>query len=127
MSDLSDRVLIVDDEALIAEVLRMHVENMGMEVCATAATASAAIALAEEHRPSVVLMDVRLRGEKDGVDAAIAIHQTVGSKVIFITGSNEQTTRSRIQEDHPTAVLFKPFSVRQLQTALQSALGDARG
>ncbi len=122
MNPLQPCVLVVDDEFLIAQGLRMQVEDMGLKVCGTAATAATAIALAEAHRPSVVLMDVRLRGEGDGVDAAIAIHETVGSKVIFITGSREPATMGRIELDHPSAVLFKPLFGRQLQTAIEAVL-----
>ncbi len=123
MSALSKRlVLVVDDEFLIAQGLCMQVEDMDMTVCATAATADDAVALAQAHRPEIVLMDMRLRGEKDGVDAALDIHRTVGSKVIFITGSREQATIDRIQLDHPAGLLFKPISDLQLKTAIEVAL-----
>ncbi|EJL32063.1 response regulator containing CheY-like receiver domain and AraC-type DNA-binding domain [Caulobacter sp. AP07] len=116
-------VLVVDDEFLIAQGLRLQVEDLDMEVCATAASADEAVALAVAYRPELVLMDMRLRGEKDGVDAALAIHDTVGSKVIFITGSREPATLARIQMDHPAGVLFKPISDRQLKSAIAVALG----
>ena len=122
MSDLRRSVLVVDDEFIIAMLWSLHVESMGLEVCGIAATADAAIALAREHRPAVVLMDMRLRGEKDGVDAAIAIHDEVGSKVIFITGSGEPPTLRRIRLDHATATLIKPVSDWQLKHAIEDAL-----
>jgi DNA-binding NarL/FixJ family response regulator len=122
MNGLCDCVLIVDDEFLIAECLCIYIEEMGMAVCGTAATAAAAVALAQEHRPKLVLMDVRLRGDRDGIDAAIAIHATVGSKVIFITGSQEPRTLARMKLDHPTGVLFKPFSGLGLRSAVETAL-----
>jgi len=130
MIALNRCVLIVDDEYLIAESLSAQVEEFGMEVCATAASADDAIVLAVKHRPSIVLMDMRLQGAKDGVEAALAIHALVGSKMIFITGSREPATMARIQLDHPSAVLFKPISDVQLRTALgagaDSALSVAR-
>ncbi len=121
MSDLQDHILIVDDEFVITQVLTIYVEDMGRVVCGTAATADAAIALALEHRPAIVLMDVRLHGPKDGVDAAIAIHKTVGSKIIFITGSSEPSTIARISQGHPSAVLVKPVTELQLREAIESA------
>ena len=117
------QVLVVDDEYLIAQGLCLQVEDLDLAVCATAASADEAVALAQAHRPELVLMDMRLLGEKDGVDAALAIHHTVGSKVIFITGSREQATLDRIQLDHPAGVLFKPISDRQLRSAIEVALG----
>ncbi len=127
MNDLQNHILVVDDEFLIAAALCAQVEEMGLTVCGTAATADDAVALAQAHRPSVVLMDMRLRGEKDGVDAALAIYHTVGSKVIFITGSREPATMARIQLDHPSAVLFKPISNWELQEAIKAAMPEAPG
>ena len=114
--------LVVDDEYLIAEGLRLQLEDLGLSVCGIAATAKAAVALAEAHRPDIVLMDMRLSGEEDGVDAALAIHEKVGSKVIFVTGSREPSTMELINQDHPASVLFKPIFGRQLQRALENAL-----
>jgi DNA-binding NarL/FixJ family response regulator len=122
MSDLQNSVLVVDDEFLIAMGFRTQVEDMGLAVCGTAATAEDAILQAQTHRPAVVLMDMRLWGKRDGVDAAIAIHNTVGSKVIFITGSREPATIERINQDHPFALLFKPVSNRQLRSVITDAM-----
>jgi len=118
---IEGQVLVVDDEFLIAQGLCMQVEDMDLAVCGTAASADQAVAMAQAHRPELVLMDMRLLGDKDGVDAALAIHETVGSKVIFITGSREQATLDRIQMDHPAAVLFKPVSEHQLKSAIAIA------
>jgi DNA-binding NarL/FixJ family response regulator len=127
MENLKETLLIVDDEALIVMGLSAQIEDMGLNVCATAATADEAIAEAQAHRPAVVLMDMRLRGEKDGVDAALAIHATVGSKVIFLTGSREEKTIHRINTDHPFALLFKPVSDQELQKTIMEALRSAFG
>lgn len=121
MSALTDTVLIVDDEILIALALEVQIQDMGLSVCGIAATAADAVALAQEHRPKVVLMDMRLRGEGDGVDASLAIYDTVGSKVIFVTGSREPSTVQRIESDHPSAILFKPVSQDQLAAAVNAA------
>jgi DNA-binding NarL/FixJ family response regulator len=114
--------LVVEDEFLIAEGLKVQLEDMGIEVCAIAATAKDAIDLAVRHDPRLVLMDMRLRGEGDGVDAALAIHEQVGSKVIFITGSREQETLDRINCDHPAATLFKPVSSIQLRRTIEQVM-----
>jgi DNA-binding NarL/FixJ family response regulator len=124
MSDLNECALIVDDQALIAELWSILLEEMGVEVCGAAATATEAIAMARRHRPKVIIMDVRLRGELDGVDAAIAIHESLQSKVIFITGSREPATMARIQLDNPAAVLFKPVSNVQFQSAVREAFAQ---
>jgi DNA-binding NarL/FixJ family response regulator len=127
MSGLQKSVLIVEDEALIAMGLSAQIEDMGLEVCGTTDTADGAVAQAKAHRPAIILMDMRLRGDKDGVDAALAIHDTVGSRIIFITGSREQATIDRISLDHPFALLFKPVSDRQLQATVSNAIQAALG
>ncbi len=124
MTALARCVLIVDDEFLIAEGLRMQVEDMCLPVCAVAGTADDAVAQARIHSPMIVLMDVRLQGDKDGVDAALAIHRILGSKIIFITGSSDPATMARIQLDHPLAILRKPVGERQLRAAIEIALKD---
>lgn len=125
MSDLQDCVLVVDDEVLIAHHWCGLLEDMELEVCGMAHTADEAIALALEHRPMLVLMDVRLRGTKDGVDAALAIYKSVGSSVVYITGSKEPATLARIKLHHPSPVLFKPVSTNQFQLAVRDALKNA--
>jgi DNA-binding NarL/FixJ family response regulator len=122
MNPLNKCALIVDDEAIISLLWTAYLEMMALDVCGCAATAEEAIALAEQYWPAVVLMDMRLRGKKDGVDAALAIHESVGSKVIFITGSQEPETMQRISLDHPAAVLIKPVPVHLFQTAVTEAL-----
>lgn len=122
MSDLQREVLVVDDELLIAMGLIDQVEDMGLTVCGSASTADEAVALARLHRPMVVLMDLRLDGTKDGVDAAFIIHEEIGSKVIFITGSQESDSLARIRTDHPCAILIKPVSSHQLRDAITAAL-----
>jgi two-component system, response regulator PdtaR len=112
-------VLVVDDEQLIALSLRLTLEEMGIEVCETAATARKAVELAQRHKPGIVLMDVRLRGEGDGVDAAIEIYRTLNAAVIFITGSREPETVARIHLDHPAAILFKPILPIHLREAIE--------
>ena len=122
MTDLQNTVLIVDDEFLVAMGFCTQVEDMGLRVCGTAATAEGAVAKALEYRPAVVLMDMRLSGEQDGVDAALAIHASVGSKVIFITASKDSAAVARIFQDHPFALLFKPVSSDQLRMTITEAM-----
>lgn len=119
-----DRVLIVEDEFLIGEALRYQVEDLGLTVCGVAMDAETAVRMAVSERPFLVLSDVRLGAGRDGVDAAAEIRDTVGSKVIFITGSREPSTLKRIQREHPAPVLFKPVSDAGLRAAVTDALMD---
>ncbi len=118
----SQCILIVEDEFLIADHLATMVQDMGLCVCGFADTADEAVAMTERHRPGAILMDVRLKGKKDGIDAALAIHAQFRSPIIFVTGSQEPATVARINEDHPSAILFKPVSFKQLKKAMFDAL-----
>ena len=122
MSD-SNRTLVVDDEFLISDLFSMQLESMGIEVCGTAASAAEAIAKAKEHLPRLVLMDVRLKGPMDGIEAAATIHKAVGSQILYITGSREPEMQRRIAQIHPAPVLFKPVRFDQLKKAVMEALG----
>jgi CheY-like chemotaxis protein len=118
---LEDCVAVVDDEFLIATGLSLQLEGLGLSVCGTAATAEEALALAIARRPAIVLMDVRLGGEKDGVDAARAIHAAVGSKVIFVTG----VARAGHDGAHPPG--SPGGGALQAGLGLAVAPGDRRG
>ena len=125
---MKDRcVLIVEDELIIAEMLSAMVEDMGMRVCGKATGADEAVRLAELHTPSLVLMDVRLKGPKDGIDAAIAIRRLMPTPILYITGSREPRTVARIESDHPAGVLFKPFQYEELRKMVGRVLdGDKK-
>ena len=119
---MNKRVLIVEDEFFIAETLVTLVEDMACEVCGVATTADEAVSLALQHDPAVVLMDVRLVGNRDGVDAGKAIFGRRAAKIIYVTGSQEPATIERIMTDHPFAIIFKPFKFTVLQDTIMAAM-----
>ena len=113
-----NKVLIVEDELMIAEHFKIIVENLGYSVCGIAMTADEAVRLAREEKPALVFMDMRLAGLKDGVDAAMEIHRNKPVPTIYITGSREPETIERIYTNHPSGILIKPVLEEQLKTAL---------
>ena len=115
------KVLIVEDQFLASEFLRIWTEAYGFEVCGVATTAHNAVELAKQHRPTHVLMDVRLDGDEDGVDAAFAIRKEMDCRIIYCTGSSEASTVARINTDHPFEILFKPIGPQLLGEALLRA------
>ena len=118
-------VVIVEDDFLTQMHFQDMAEEFGYEVCGATDNAEDAVELTRSSRPQAVLMDVRLRGEGDGVDAALRIHDAHPDlPVIFITASNEPETIERIRQDHPTALLIKPVSAERLKAALARVLGD---
>ena len=117
------RVLIVEDDALIAMHLAMVVAEFGHDVCATAATAAEAIALAALHNPDVVLMDIRLAQGSSGIDAAREIHAQHGLRCIFLSGNLDTATRSLLEPYEPIGFVGKPVLPVVLQRALKKAEG----
>ncbi|GGC42051.1 hypothetical protein GCM10011371_31820 [Novosphingobium marinum] len=120
---MSDRktLVIVEDDFLIAEYLRVLSEDMGAEVVGMASEADQGRELIGEKVPDYVIMDVRLGGKRDGVDIAIEVHERHPHiKIIFVTGSNEPPTLDRIQQDDPHRVLIKPINPGDLESALNS-------
>jgi DNA-binding NarL/FixJ family response regulator len=112
------KVLIVEDQFLASEFLKIWSEAYGFEVCGVATTSDEAIDLAKRHSPTHVLMDVRLDGPRDGVDAAMAIQALIDTRIIYCTGSSEPSTVMRIHTDHPFEILFKPIDPQLLGEAL---------
>jgi CheY-like chemotaxis protein len=117
-------VLVVEDELHIATVLGDLIEALGHRFCGVARSAFQAIAAARDMQPDVILMDVRLQGDVDGVHAALVIGETTNSKIVFITGARDSATMERIQLAHPVAVLFKPFSADQLHKVIEETAGN---
>jgi DNA-binding NarL/FixJ family response regulator len=113
------RVVIVEDDFLNARYFQIVCEDFGAEVLGMAATRDDAVRLILATRPTHVLMDMRLRGPGDGVDAALEVFERLPeTRIIFITGSNEPATLQRIELDHPYRVLIKPIDPDELRQAL---------
>ena len=122
---MNETVLIVEDEPLISQMLAAMVEDFGLHVCGVARSADQAVQLAGQLNPQLVLMDVRLNGSRDGVDAAIAIHQFSTAPIIYLTGSREPETLERIMTDHPAGVVYKPMRPNQLEEMITKVLNAA--
>ncbi len=114
------RVLIIEDEAVIAMDLSDIVQALGHEIAATAATAKAAVAAAERERPSLVLADIQLADGSSGIDAVNAILSSFSVPVIFITAFPERLLTGERPE--PTFLITKPYSPDSVRAAVSQAL-----
>lgn len=117
------RVLIVEDDAIIAMHLALLVVELGHEVCATAVSAAGAIALATAHNPDVVLMDIRLAQGSSGIEAARELHAQQALRCIFLSGNLDEATRSAVLPYEPIDFVGKPVLPVVLQRALKKAEG----
>lgn len=115
------RVLVVEDEALIAEDLARTIQEMGPAVVGIAASAEEAIRLAAAHRPDVILMDIRLRGVEDGIEAAETIRGLIDPAIIFCSGNGDCITRRRIGAFGNAQLLLKPIDAAELAHAIGQA------
>jgi CheY-like chemotaxis protein len=114
-------LLVVEDEAISALALKRLVGRLGHVVCAMTATAEDAIRLAGEVLPDVILMDIRLAGEMDGITAASEIRTRFGIGSIFMTANNDPVTRERAEGAQPLGFMDKPYSPMMVKTTLNSA------
>jgi len=115
------RALIVEDESLIAEELRERLSRLGFFVIAAVDSAEEGIAIAVRERPDVVLMDIRLNGEKDGVQAASEIRQQVDVPIVFLTAYSDQQTVRRVNATDHDAYVLKPFHKTELESTIEVA------
>jgi CheY-like chemotaxis protein len=116
------RVLIVEDETLIAEELREQLSRFGYSVIAAVDSADEGIAIATRERPDLVLMDIRLKGEKDGVQAATEIRRQVDIPIVYVTAYSDRLTVDRARQTEHDAYVLKPFHRRELQSTIEVAM-----
>ncbi len=118
------RVIVVEDDAIIAMEIEMMLQDLGAEVVGLARTAADAVELAELHRPDCATMDISIKGNRDGVSAAIEIYETLGIRSIFVSAYGNDETRARAVRAHPLGWVMKPFNTKDIKSALDRVLDD---
>ncbi len=116
------RILIVEDEMIIAMEIRATLKKLGYEVAGSVISGFDAIQTAADKMPDLVLMDIRLKGEMDGIDAAKKIMELYDIPVIFLTGNSDRTTVERAVAIKPAGFLTKPFNERELFGNIEMAI-----
>ncbi len=114
-------ILIVEDESIVAKDIKKRLENLGYTVSAVVTSGEEAIEKARE-KPDLVLMDIVLRGDTDGIAAAETIRTQVGVPVIYLTAYADEKTLQRAKITEPYGYILKPFEDRELHTAIEVAL-----
>jgi CheY-like chemotaxis protein len=117
------RVLIVEDELIVADDLEWQVSNIGYEVTGVAASGDEALTAIGDSRPDIVLMDIQLQGRMNGIEAAKLIQSKTGAAIIFVTAFPSVFLKDPDQMHPPGICLSKPFSIIQLRDALDSIAG----
>ena len=121
------RVLIVEDDYFVALSIEEALAQGGFDIAGMAETADQAVLMARTTRPDIVLMDIRLRGGRDGIDAAREILQSLGIPCVFATAHDDPGMRQRgEQEAKPLGWVLKPFSLHTFVATVSAAVTVAR-
>jgi DNA-binding response OmpR family regulator len=112
------RILVVEDEVLTAMMMQAQLKKAGYSISRHVTTGENAILSAKEDPPDLILMDIRLAGKIDGVEAAAAINAEREIPVIFVTGYDEKIVRERAGTLKPLAFMVKPVTMRELEAKI---------
>ena len=116
------RILVVEDEAIVTMEIEERLAAMGYKVAGIVSSGEQALNLAREQRPDLVLMDIRLDGDMDGISATEEIRKQFQVPVIFLTAYSEDSTLERAKRAEPYGYLLKPFDDRELRSTIEIAL-----
>lgn len=120
------RILIVEDDFLIARLLEDYLIESGFNVVGVAPSADKALALAEAERPEIAIVDIRLVGPRDGVEVAQQFYQAFGLRSIFATAHTDPATRARAATARPLGWLQKPYAFDAVIRMLDESLRGVR-
>jgi CheY-like chemotaxis protein len=118
---MSHKVLIVEDEIIVADDLEWKLTNLGYQTVGIAVSGEEAVGVAQREQPDIVLMDIQLQGQINGIEAAKCIQRQTGAAIIFVTAYPATLVRDPDQMQPPGVCVSKPFSTLQLKAAMHSA------
>ena len=121
------RILIVEDDFLVAMQMESALTDAGFEVAGIASSCEDAIELASSEQPRLAVMDIRLAGERDGIDTALALFARHRIRCIFATAHHDEHARRRAEPAVPLGWLAKPYTMASLVTMVRRALAELDG
>lgn len=119
---MASKILIVEDEAVVALDISRRLERMGYEISARVASSEEALSAIEINAPDLILMDINLQGSSDGIEAAEKIDREYQIPIIYLTAYAGEGTLQRAKETSPYGYILKPFKERELRAAIEVAL-----
>ena len=117
------KILIVEDEMIIGANISLQLTKLGYEVTGIVSRGEEAIAHVKQNRPDIVLMDIQLKGELDGIDTAIRMQQEINMPIIYLTANADDENFDRAKSTNPYAFISKPFKKLDLQHAIELTMG----
>lgn len=124
MPDLAVRVLVVEDEPLVATYIADVLQESGFHVAGVASSGAEALSIAATTETDLALVDIKLAGKMDGIEVALRLFATHGVRTIFLSGANDPTTLGRAAQAHPLGTLEKPFRPSQVYNAIERAMRE---
>jgi len=115
---------VVENEMVIADTICLTLRKLGYEVFPPASNYNKAIKLIEECKPDLLLLDINLGGQKDGIDLAYLVRENHTTPIIFLTANSDKATIERAKPVRPNAFLVKPFTKEDLFTAVEIAMSN---
>lgn len=116
------KILIVEDEMIIAANISLQLNEFGYEVTGILSRGEDALVQIKEETPDIVLLDIQLKGELDGVETASIMHEQYNIPIIYLTANADEANFNRAKETHPYAFISKPFKKLDLQRAIELTL-----
>lgn len=116
------RILVVEDVPNVATVLEARLASFGYEVCDIVSTGPAAIQSALDHHPDIILMDIMLDGEMNGIEAAGKINAKMDVPIIYLSCLNDQAVLEGALKTHPYGFIMKPYDKDELRFSIENAL-----
>jgi DNA-binding NarL/FixJ family response regulator len=122
----SIRILIAEDDLLVASQMEAALTDAGFEIAGTASTGREALQLAHAQSPMLVVMDIRLAGDLDGIDTALALFRSHGIRCIFASAYSDQEAQRRAAPAAPLGWLQKPYTMASLTEKVRAAVSELR-
>jgi DNA-binding response OmpR family regulator len=115
-------IIIVEDEAIVAMENKMNLNGVGHKIIAVVSSAEAAIEAFNQYPPDLMLMDIKLKGEMDGIDAMHEIRKKSNVPVIFLTGNSDSKTKQRVDKIGYSSFMTKPILTIEIVDAVNEVL-----
>lgn len=116
------RIATIEDDLLIAADIKNKLENLGHVVVGNARSYDESLVMVEEAKPEIIISDILLEGEKDGIEAIAKIYDFYKCPVIYLTANSETTMVKRAMKTHPAAILIKPFKLSEFAINIDLAV-----
>lgn len=122
-----EKILVVEDEILIANDISQALRSFGYEVMDIVVSGKAAIEFVKHHKPDLILMDIMLEGEMNGIEAALEINENNRIPIIYLTAFSDVKTLRKASESNPYGYILKPFEERELLSIIDRTLYKING